>query len=141
MQTRKGRNGKHGAVVPDRRQVLGAGIALAATSLLRSNIARAQDQNAPGANTPPQSRPGARRRLGTLEVSAVGLGGDPDSWGTSARRSAGLFGHRSAPEALNVPKLLGCKRFSQTGKVSPRIGLDRNDSDRAGEVPINTRSV
>ena len=74
MQTRKGRNGKHGPVVPDRRQVLGAGIALAATSLLRSNIARAQDQNRPGANTPPQSTPGARRRLGTLEVSAVGFG-------------------------------------------------------------------
>ena len=67
--------------------------------------------------------------------------GDPDSWGTSARRSAGLFGHRSAPEALNVPKLLYCKSFSQTGKILPRIGLDRNDSDRAGEVPINTRSV
>ena len=54
MQTRKGGNGKHGPVVPDRPQVLGAGIALAATSLLRSNIARA-----PGANTLPQSRPGA----------------------------------------------------------------------------------
>ena len=59
MQTRKGRNGKHGPVLPGRRQVLGAGIALAATSLLRSNIARAQDQNTPGANTLPQSRPGA----------------------------------------------------------------------------------
>jgi aryl-alcohol dehydrogenase-like predicted oxidoreductase len=32
------------------------------------------DQNTPGANTPPQSTPGTRRRLGTLEVSAVGLG-------------------------------------------------------------------
>jgi len=60
MQTRKGGNGKHGPVVPGRSQVLGAGIALAATSLLRSNIARAQDQkNTPGANTLPQSRPGA----------------------------------------------------------------------------------
>jgi Aldo/keto reductase family len=74
MQKRKGGNGKHGPVLPDRRQVLGAGIALAATSLLRSNIARAQGQNTPDANTPPQSTPGARRRLGTLEVSAVGLG-------------------------------------------------------------------
>jgi aryl-alcohol dehydrogenase-like predicted oxidoreductase len=54
--------------------VLGAGIALAATSLLRSNIGRATDQNTPGANTLPQSTPGTRRRLGTLEVSAVGLG-------------------------------------------------------------------
>ena len=59
MQKRKGRNGKHGPVVPSRRQVLGAGIALAATSLLRSNIARAQDQNTPGANTLPQFRPSA----------------------------------------------------------------------------------
>jgi aryl-alcohol dehydrogenase-like predicted oxidoreductase len=74
MQKRKGRNGKHGPALPGRRQVLGAGIALAATSLLRSNIARAQDQNTPDANTPPPSTPAARRRLGTLEVSAVGLG-------------------------------------------------------------------
>lgn len=58
MPTRKGRNGKHGPVLPDRRQVLGAGIALAATSLLRSNIARAPGENTPGANTPPQSTPG-----------------------------------------------------------------------------------
>ena len=74
MQKRKGGNGKHGPAVPDRRQVLGVGIALAATSLLPRNIARAQDQNTPDANRPPQSTPGARRRLGTLEVSAVGLG-------------------------------------------------------------------
>ena len=53
MQNRKGRNGKHDPV-PDRRQVLGAGIALAATSLLPRNIARARDPN-----TPPQSTPGA----------------------------------------------------------------------------------
>jgi hypothetical protein len=59
MQTRKGRNGKHGPVLPGRRQVLAAGIALAATSLLPRNIARAQDQNTPDANTLPQSRPGA----------------------------------------------------------------------------------
>jgi len=59
MQKRKGGNGKHGPVVPGRPQVLGAGIALAATSLLPRNIARAQDQNTPGANTPPQSTPGA----------------------------------------------------------------------------------
>jgi hypothetical protein len=59
MQTRKGGNGKHSPVVPDRPQVLGADIALAATSLLRSNIARAPGENAPGANPPPQSRPGA----------------------------------------------------------------------------------
>ena len=59
MQNRKGRNGKHGPVVPGRRQVLGAGIALAATSLLRSNIARAPGVFSPDANTPLQSTPGA----------------------------------------------------------------------------------
>jgi hypothetical protein len=74
MQKRKGRNGKHEPALPGRRQVLGTGIALTATSLLPRNIARAQNQNTPGTNTPPQSTPGPRRRLGTLEVSAVGLG-------------------------------------------------------------------
>ena len=53
MQKRKGQNGKHGPAVPDRRQVLGAGIALAATSLLSRNIARAQNQNTPGAGSAP----------------------------------------------------------------------------------------
>jgi len=57
-----------------RRQVLGAGIALAAASLLPQSIARAQSQGAADANTPPQATPNARRRLGTLEVSSVGLG-------------------------------------------------------------------
>jgi aryl-alcohol dehydrogenase-like predicted oxidoreductase len=50
-------------------------------------------------------------------------------------------GTEAPPKLAIVPKLLCCKRFSQTGKVSPRIDLDRNDSDRAVEVPINTRSV
>jgi hypothetical protein len=45
MQKRKGGNGKHDPLVPSRRQVLGAGIALAATSLLPRNL--------------PQSRPDA----------------------------------------------------------------------------------
>jgi aryl-alcohol dehydrogenase-like predicted oxidoreductase len=60
--------------LPGRRQVLGAGIALAAASLLPQSIARAQGQGAAGANTPLQPTPNARRRLGTLEVSSVGLG-------------------------------------------------------------------
>lgn len=74
MQKRKGRNGKYGTALPGRRQVLGASIALAATSLLPRNIAQATNQNSAGVNTPPQSTSGDRRRLGTLEVSAVGLG-------------------------------------------------------------------
>lgn len=65
---------KDGPALPGRRQVLGAGIALVAASLLPRNIARAQVQNTPSANTPPQPTLGDRRRLGTLEVSAVGLG-------------------------------------------------------------------
>ncbi len=61
MQKRKGQNGKHGPALPDRRQVLCAGIALAATSLLPRNIARATDQNTPGANhcRNPRPAPGA----------------------------------------------------------------------------------
>lgn len=53
-----------------RRQVLGAGSALAAASLLPAGIARAEGQSA--ADTQPKSND--RRRLGTLEVSSVGLG-------------------------------------------------------------------
>ena len=59
MQERKGQNRKHGPALPGRRQVLGAGIALAATSLLPRNTAGASAQNTPSANTPPQSTPGA----------------------------------------------------------------------------------
>ena len=58
----------------NRRQVLGAGIGLAAASLLPRVAARAQNQNAPGATMPPQSATIGRRRLGTLEVSSVGIG-------------------------------------------------------------------
>lgn len=50
---------------PNRRQVLGAGIALAAASLLPRNIAQAQNQGASGTK---------RRKLGNLEVSALGIG-------------------------------------------------------------------
>jgi aryl-alcohol dehydrogenase-like predicted oxidoreductase len=59
---------------PNRRQVLKAGIALAASSLLPPSIVRAQHQGAADANTPLQTSPNSRRRLGTLEVSSVGLG-------------------------------------------------------------------
>ena len=58
----------------NRRQMLGAGIGLAAASVLPRVAARAQNQNATGAATPPQTVPIGRRRLGTLEVSSLGLG-------------------------------------------------------------------
>ena len=68
------KNGEDGSTLFSRRQILGSGIALAAVSLLPSNFARAQDPNAAGANTKPKSTPTGCRRLGSLEVSAVGLG-------------------------------------------------------------------
>lgn len=55
-----------------RRQVLGAGTALAAASLLPRNIARALDTM--DANTLLQTALIEHRRLGNLEVSSVGLG-------------------------------------------------------------------
>ena len=64
---------KNDSALPSRRQMLGAGIALAATSLLPRVAARAQNQNAMGAGAP-QSATIGRRRLGALEVSAVGMG-------------------------------------------------------------------
>ena len=60
--------------MPGRRQVLGAGLALAAASLLPRGIARAQGRGATGANNAQQGAPLGRRRLGNLEVSGVGLG-------------------------------------------------------------------
>ncbi|MBI5472460.1 MAG: aldo/keto reductase [Ignavibacteriae bacterium] len=60
--------------LPGRREVLVAGVALAAASLLPHNIARAQGQDATGASTPLEPTLNARRKLGTLEVSAIGLG-------------------------------------------------------------------
>ena len=57
-----------------RRQVIGAGVTLAAASLLPRVSARAQGQNAPNTNRTPQHAPLGRRRLGTLEVSAIGMG-------------------------------------------------------------------
>lgn len=57
-----------------RRQFIGAGIALAAASLLPQGIARAQGQGEAGVSTSPQPTLNGRRRLGTLEVSSVGLG-------------------------------------------------------------------
>ena len=60
-----------GPTRPNRRQVLGAGIALAAASVLPRGVARAQNQ---GAGTSPRNAPIGRRKLGSLEVSISGLG-------------------------------------------------------------------
>ncbi|WP_333209529.1 aldo/keto reductase [Microcoleus sp. S36b_A4] len=75
MQNRKGRNGKHGPALPGRRTFLGAGVGLAAASLLSRMSASAQsgpaDRPADGESSPTIE---GRRKLGTLEVSAVGIG-------------------------------------------------------------------
>jgi len=63
-----------GPALPGRRKLLGAGIALAAASLLPRIPANAQNQGATGAGTPPQTAPIGRRKLGALEVSAIGMG-------------------------------------------------------------------
>jgi aryl-alcohol dehydrogenase-like predicted oxidoreductase len=72
--TRNGLVREDGPTLPGRRRFIGGGIVLAAASLLPQCIARAQDQGATVANTPPQPQLAARRRLGTLEVSAIGIG-------------------------------------------------------------------
>jgi len=59
------------AMRPSRRQVLQAGVALAAASLLPSNVAGAQ---AKPERRAPRPTVEARRRLGSLEVSSIGLG-------------------------------------------------------------------
>lgn len=51
-----------------------AAIGLTAASLLPRRIPQAQGQGATGTNTPSQHTLTSRRRLGTLEVSSVGLG-------------------------------------------------------------------
>ena len=61
-----------GPVSLNRRQMLGAGVGLAAASVL-PRVAQAQNQNAPGATLPPQTATIGRRRLGALEVSSIGL--------------------------------------------------------------------
>ncbi|MBZ0295081.1 MAG: aldo/keto reductase [Anaerolineae bacterium] len=64
---RNNRNQNDGPVLPGRRQVLKAGMALAAASLLPLNIGRAQDQ------TEQTTTPIGRRNLGSLEVSSIGI--------------------------------------------------------------------
>lgn len=59
---------------PGRRRLLGAGIALAAASLLPGASAQAQNPGTAGAGILPPSPPLGRRMLGSLEVSAIGMG-------------------------------------------------------------------
>jgi aryl-alcohol dehydrogenase-like predicted oxidoreductase len=74
---------ENGPAQPDRRKVLVAGLGLAAASLLTRMPAGAHaqqtgrsagSQGATGTNTRPQAGPKERRRLGSLEVSALGFG-------------------------------------------------------------------
>ena len=67
-----------GLGMPDRRRFLGAGLWLAAASVLGAGDVRAQaqpgGQSAERANLPMQKKYIQRRKLGSLEVSALGLG-------------------------------------------------------------------
>lgn len=57
-----------------RRGLLAAAATLAATPLVGSALAQSQPQSAPATGGTPSAQVTQRRRLGTLEVSAVGLG-------------------------------------------------------------------
>lgn len=74
--TQNDRNKDDGLALPGRRQVLMAGVALAAASLLPRHTAQAQQPvlGTMGAGRFPQTAPIGRRKLGTLEVSAIGMG-------------------------------------------------------------------
>ena len=63
-----------GPTLPGRRQMLKAGVALAAVSLLPHNIAGALAQTGQISRSSPSVTLNGRRKLGQLEVSSVGLG-------------------------------------------------------------------
>lgn len=65
---------ENGLTVPGRRQMLKAGVALAAASLLPYHIARAQAQPSQSAYSPQGIPLHGRRKLGALDVSSIGLG-------------------------------------------------------------------
>ncbi len=73
--TQNDQNEERSSALTDRRRVLGAGFALATASLMPQGSALAQGQGAAAAKKPaqPATRKG-RRKLGTLEVSSVGIG-------------------------------------------------------------------
>lgn len=66
-------NPNAGPALPARRQVLKAGVALVAASLLPLNTGRAQAAQ-PAATPAPRTKPIGRRKLGSLEVSSLGIG-------------------------------------------------------------------
>lgn len=72
------RTPENGPAMPGRRKVLVAGLGLAATSMLASCVpiqpTATQPQNSTGATSPQPSIVQGRRKLGSLEVSSVGLG-------------------------------------------------------------------
>lgn len=72
--TPQDRNRENGPALPGRRQVLKAATVLTAASLLPQSIAWAQGQGAADTNAPPQPTLTTGRKLGTLEVSSIGLG-------------------------------------------------------------------
>jgi aryl-alcohol dehydrogenase-like predicted oxidoreductase len=63
-----------GPTLPGRRQMLKAGVAFAAVSLLPHNITGAQAQTGQITRSSPSVTLNGRRKLGSLEVSSVGLG-------------------------------------------------------------------
>jgi aryl-alcohol dehydrogenase-like predicted oxidoreductase len=65
---------ENGLELRDRRRLLVTGLGLAATSLLTSGSASAQTQQPGQSATAQQGTQQGRRRLGTLEVSALGFG-------------------------------------------------------------------
>jgi hypothetical protein len=75
-ETRNDQHAEHGTVTPDRRKFLVASAGVAAASLLTGIPALAQSQARQPERTnsaQPEVRPG-RRKLGSLEVSSIGLG-------------------------------------------------------------------
>ena len=78
--TRNDRTGENDLALPSRRKFMVTGLGLAAASLLPGIPARAQAQaeqptnGTASAQSPLRSTPRGRRRLGSLEVSSVGLG-------------------------------------------------------------------
>ena len=69
-----------GPAMPDRRRFLAIGLGVAAASLLPRVRLRAETTKSAAASSPPASLP--RRRLGSLEVSALGLGCMNVAWGS-----------------------------------------------------------
>ena len=78
--TQNDRNGEDGFALRSRRRFLVTGLGLTATSLLPSIPIRAESRARQLANSvastqsPLRSTSGGRRRLGSLEVSSVGIG-------------------------------------------------------------------